>query len=216
MEEIVVFGAGGHARVVIDTLERTGKFRIRGLIAQASTPSTAGIAYPLLGTDAVLKEIGVNAGVIAIADNWIRMRLASAIRSDFPSFRFISAIHPSAIIARDVHIGDGTVVMAGVCINSGTHVDEHCIVNTRSSLDHENWLEKGCSVAPGVVTGGNVRLGELSVLGLSSSVIQGIRIGTNTLVGAGAVVVNDLPPDVVAWGVPCRPVRARMKGDPCL
>lgn len=214
-KDILIFGTGGHAKVVIDLIEKAGVYRIAGLVAKgAGTREFFG--YPVLGRDEDLPGLAPRLGIVAIGDNWIRRSAVAAISKLCPDFKFVSAVHPSAQIGRAVQIGEGSVIMAGVCINSDTQIGAHCIVNTGARVDHDNLMGDYASIAPGATTGGQVRLGELSALGLGASVIQGIEIGSHTVIGAGAVVVEPLPANVVAYGAPCRKIRERTSGQPYL
>jgi sugar O-acyltransferase (sialic acid O-acetyltransferase NeuD family) len=160
-----------------------------------------------------MAEHGVTGGIVAIGDNFVRHRMVEQIRRLAPQFRFISAVHPSAQLARGVSVGCGSAVMAGVVINSNSKIGEHCIINTGASVDHDNVLDRFSSIGPGAVTGGNVRLGEFSVLAMSASVIHGRSIGAQSIIGAGATVLHDVPANVVAYGTPARVIRGRNPGD---
>ncbi len=106
--------------------------------------------------------------------------------------------------------------MAGAIVNVGTRIGEHCILNTSASIDHDNDLGDFSSVAPGVVTGGNVLLGEGSFLGLGARVIHGKKIGAATVIGAGATVIHDMPENSVCVGTPARKIGSREKSSPYL
>jgi acetyltransferase-like isoleucine patch superfamily enzyme len=103
--------------------------------------------------------------------------------------------------------------MAGAVVNPNSSIGEHCIVNTASSIDHDSIIERFSSLAPGVTTGGNVRLKEFSVLSLRAAVIHGCTIGAHTVIGAGATVLRNIPDFCVAYGTPARVVRARKMGE---
>jgi sugar O-acyltransferase (sialic acid O-acetyltransferase NeuD family) len=151
---------------------------------------------------------------VSIGDNYTREAVVERLRAAFGEVRFAAPLlHPGTVIADDVRIGEGTVVMAGAVINPGTTIGRHCIINTRASLDHDNEVDDFCSVAPGVVTGGKVSLGRGSAIGIGACIQHGIRIGTHTVVGAGAVVLADVPDHCVAYGVPCKVVRSRSPSD---
>lgn len=212
MRPVVLFGAGGHARVVADILEKQGTWRIAAVIAQ-DHPHGDFLGYPVRSS---LDGLNVGEGVVAIGDNWTRARVAEQILAERPDFHFVTPVHPSAQIGRDVTLGPGTVVMAGVCINPGTRVGAHCIINTRASVDHDNVIEDFASLAPGVTTGGNVRVGPYSAVGIGATCVHGRRIGEHAVIGAGAVVCADVPERVVAYGVPCRVIRPRAAGEPYL
>lgn len=217
MNKIVVIGASGHAKVVVDVIEREGKVAVLGLIDTYKPVGGMFFGYQILGTeeilDALMKNEGLVGGIIAIGDNWNRGRVAAKIKSLVPDFEFISAIHPSAQIARGVVIGRGTVVMAGTVVNSDSRIGGHCILNTKSSLDHDCVMEDFSSLAPGVTTGGVVRIGAFSAISLGANIIHGKNIGAHTVIGAGALVLEDIPDHCVAYGVPARVVRTRSEGE---
>lgn len=217
MDSIVVFGASGHAGVIIDIIEKQAAYRIAGLIDSYVPAGTERFGYRILGTEKelarLIAELGIAGGVIAIGVNYVRCGMALRILEAANDFRFVPAVHPSAQIARGVSIGPGTVVMAGAVINTNSRIAEHCIVNTNASVDHDNVLERFSSLGPRAATGGNVRLGEASVLALGASVIHGRTIGAHAVVGAGATVINDIPEFAVAYGTPAVVARTRQPHD---
>ena len=210
---IFVIGASGHAKVVIDIVERQSLWRIVGLIDTYKSPGTEVMGYGVLGCEGCLPDLmakhGVGAAIVAIGDNRIRHQVALRVAPVAPSLAFVNAVHPSARIARDVEMGKGVVIMAGVTVNPGTRIGDFCYVNTNASVDHDNVLEPFSCVQPNAATGGNVRLGAFSVLAMGATVVQGISIGEDTIVGAGSTVLDDVPDRVVAYGTPCRIVRPR-------
>lgn len=220
MADIIVLGAAGHASVVIDVVERADEHRIVGLLDPGHEIGETVHGYPILGGDEDLpglaEERGVEGCLVAVGDNWHRHRIASAVEEKNPEIQFVSAVHPGAEIGRDVVIDAGTVVMAGAVVNTGSRIGRHCIVNTSASIDHDCVLEDWSSVAPGATLGGNVRVGAFSAVSLGARVIHEREIGEHTVVGAGAVVVEDLPDRAVAYGVPAREVRSREPGEPYL
>jgi sugar O-acyltransferase (sialic acid O-acetyltransferase NeuD family) len=214
---IFLIGCSGHASVVLDVIEKEGINSVVGIIDSYAKPDAEILGSRVLGTELDLPQFmaqyDVGAGVVAIGDNFTRHLMVEKIRSISESFAFVSTIHPSAQIGRGVQIGSGTVLMAGAIVNPNSSIGEHCILNTATSIDHDNVIERFCSIAPGVNTGGNVKLGEFSVLSLRSGVIHGCAIGKHTVVGAGATVLSDLPDYVVAYGTPARVIRSRKPGE---
>ncbi|WP_026825205.1 MULTISPECIES: acetyltransferase [Exiguobacterium] len=208
MEWIVIFGAGGHAQVIIDILELMGLYRIAGIYDDS--PELVGkfiYGYPVLGL------IGANSiirkGIIGVGDNDRRASIAIKVGERMPDFEFISAIHPSAIVGRNVSIGPGVAVMAGSVINPNSVLQEHCVVNTMASVDHNCRLEPFSSIAPGAHLGGGVTIGTRSFIGMGATVIHNIHVGPDTVVGAGATVVSNLPSQVIAYGTPAKVTRGR-------
>jgi len=217
MQNIVVVGASGHAAVLIDILEKQAQYRVVGLIDSLVSPGTEFLGYRVLGSERDLgllaERNGIEGGIVAIGDNWVRSGVVRRLLEHSPDFRFVSAIHPSAQIARGVSIGAGTAVMAGVVVNTRARVEQHCILNTKCSLDHDSVMEEFSSLGPGATTGGNVRIGAFSVLAQGANVIHGVQIGTHAVIGAGSTVLRDTGDYCVAYGTPARFVRERKAGD---
>ncbi|AZN42495.1 acetyltransferase [Paenibacillus albus] len=214
MIDVFIFGSGGHAKVVIDILEKTEGYCIIGLIDGSKPRGTSAYGYTVVGDEEYITKYEGNAmGVVAIGDNWLRSKVVARILKIDNNFKFITAIHPSAVIARGVNIGDGTVVMAGVIINSDTVIGEHCILNTKSAMDHDNTIGDFVTLAPNATTGGNVTIGNYSVLSLSGSIIHAKVIGEHTVIGAGSTVLTDMGSNVVAYGTPARIIRIRAIGE---
>jgi len=215
MKDIIVYGSGGHAKVIIDIIEREEEYKILGLIDDNRKIGESVFGYKILGDKQKLLELKKNivGGIVAVGDNFTRGQVVANIKEIIPDFCFISAIHPYATIARGVTIGAGSAVMAGAVINSGTTIGEHCIVNSNASIDHDCEVFDYAAVLPSATLGGNVKLGAFSVIALGANVIHGITIGGNTVVGAGSTVLDDLSPNVLAFGTPCQTLRPREFGE---
>jgi sugar O-acyltransferase (sialic acid O-acetyltransferase NeuD family) len=200
---LYVVGAGGHAKVIADILIESGRPPVAFLDEAPQHNSVLGIS--------VIRGLEIpepNAAVlIAIGDNFLREKIAARFTA------FAVAIHPSARVSRHAEIGPGTVVMAGAVINPGTRVGSHCVINTLASVDHDCLISDFAHVAPGATLGGNVRVGTGSMVGLGANIVHGRAIGAHSVVGAGSTVVDDIPDNVVAFGVPARVVRPRARGD---
>lgn len=195
-----LYGAGGHAKVVIEILEVSGR-KISGLI-DIDPAIHQLLDYPVfLGfpSDPIDNEC-----IISIGNNVVRKRLANELK-----VRFSTAMHPSAVLSSRCLVGKGTVVMAGVCVNSGAIVGDHSILNTRCSVDHDCILGNFVHLSPQVALAGNVQIGEGSHIGIGACIIQGVRIGKWCTVGAGAVIINDVPDFATVVGNPGRIVRIR-------
>ena len=217
-ERIAVIGTGGHARVVADAVQLSPNAVLAGYLDERLPAGTRVGAAAVFGTLDALSELlasaTITAVVVAIGDNSVRERVVEQVNSRWTEARFGIVIHPSAVVAGDVMIGAGSVVLAGAVANVGTRIAEHCILNTGCSLDHDSELGAFGSIAPGAVLGGGVRIGTRTAVGIGVTVSNDVSIGRDTVVGAGAVVVRDLPDAVVAYGVPAREVRSRRPGEP--
>jgi sugar O-acyltransferase (sialic acid O-acetyltransferase NeuD family) len=213
--QVVLFGASKHARVVADIARCAGCEVIALVDEDRDKPAFAGIPIVHDVAQAVRRYQAVR-WCVGIGDNHNREQVVERLLAMHPTLAFIKLVHPSAVIADDAQVAEGTVVMAGAVVNPGSRIGRHCIINTGACIDHDNVLEDFSSAAPGAVTGGNVRVGRASAVCIGASVRHGVTIGSNTVVGAGAVVLRDLPPSCVAYGVPCRVVRSRQPGEPYL
>jgi sugar O-acyltransferase (sialic acid O-acetyltransferase NeuD family) len=217
MNKVVIIGASEHGKVVADVIEREGKYALLGWIDSYKPAGGEFFGYPMLGAEDVLLDLWqrkeIAGGIIAIGDNWTRGRMAEKIRSLASDFTFITTVHPSAQIGRGASIGAGTVLMAGTVVNSDSRIGAHCIFNTKASLDHDCVMDDFSSLAPGATVGGVARIGAYSAISLGANMIHGKKIGAHTVIGAGALVLDDIPDYCVAYGVPARVIRKRVEGE---
>lgn len=202
----VVLGAGGHARSMLALLAACGKSPA-GCIAPAAPASNWPIDCPWLGSDEALdsldpsKVVLVN-GVGSVGDTSRRRIIfdsACARGFDFPLL-----VHPSAIIAQGVTLGNGAQVLAGVILQSGVTVAKNVLLNTGCIVDHDCVIDCHAHLAPRVTLSGGVKVGAGAHLGTAATVIQGITIGAGAIVGAGALVTRDVPPGTRVVGVPAK------------
>ncbi|WP_088339545.1 acetyltransferase [Robiginitalea sediminis] len=217
MKNILIFGASGHGSVVLDIVENEGLYTPVGFLDSFKETGSLVNGYPVLGTENDLVEIvtrfDVVGGIVAIGDNWVRRRIVHEILRIMPDFRFVRAIHPNAVLGRDVEIGEGTVVMPGVIVNANSRIGRHCILNTRCSLGHDGQMADYSSLAPMVCAGGNFRLGYCSAIGLGANIIENISIDQHSVVGAASLVIDPVPALSVAFGSPARVIRGREAGE---
>lgn len=218
MENIVLVGASGHAHAVIEAVERESKYRIAGVIDTFKPAGHMCLGYAVLGGEAQLPELirrhEISGAIVAIGDNWLRHVLVERIRSIVPDLPFVSAIHPSAEIARSARVGAGSVILPGAIVCANGVVGEFCIVNTKASLDHDGRMEDFSSFAPAVTAGGVVRIRQFAAVMLGVDICHSVCIGEHSVVGAGSLVLKDIPDFVVAYGSPAKVVRTRKAGEP--
>jgi sugar O-acyltransferase (sialic acid O-acetyltransferase NeuD family) len=198
----LVVGAGGHAKVVIATLQAAGH-----AVGAAYDDDSAKWGLTLLGVPVAGKIGDLPRGdhevVLAIGDNRARQEVAS--RLDAMGVRWGTAIHPAAFVHPSVVVGAGSVVFAHATIQPDTVLGRHVIINTGASVDHDCVLGDHVHVAPGVRLAGNVTLEDGVFMGIASAAIPGIRVGAWATVGAGGVVTRSIASDQIAVGVPARP-----------
>ncbi len=206
-DRLVIWGASGHAMVVADIIRLRGEYEIAGFLDNVN-PGRQGTAFygsQILGGQEQLDplcEQGVTHIILGFGNCQARLQLAEVVKSK--GFQLVSAVHPSAVIASDVRIGQGTVVAAGVVINPASRIGENVIVNTSASVDHECSIGDGVHICPGVSLAGRVTVGRGTWVGIGACVIDHLSIGQNAFIGAGAVVVKDIPDNVVAYGNPAK------------
>jgi sugar O-acyltransferase (sialic acid O-acetyltransferase NeuD family) len=203
IENIVIIGAGGHAKVVAATALAMG-IAIDGIYDD--DPEKRGrdiLKIPVLGPLSDMDKRGSLKAVLAIGDNATRKRLSDR----FIHSEWITLIHPSAFVHPSVTLGRGTVVFANAVVQPDTHIGDHCIINTGATVDHDCTIGDFCHIAPGVNLAGDVHIQEGVFLGIGSSVIIGKRIGEWATVGAGGVVIRDIPSHSVAVGIPAKILR---------
>jgi len=214
---VVVVGAGGHARSVLGLLQDIG-CKVAGLVADGIEPGQMLAGVSLLGGLDKLPEIyslhPQADWVMAIGDNYRRLRIMNEIRSQQPGVCFPAVVHPSAELAHDVVLDEGVVVMPGAVIMAGCRLDACSLMNTKASLDHESNLAEGASLAPGVTTGGRVQIGRRSFIGLGATIVQGVNVGADTVLGAGSLLLQDLPEKVLAYGQPAKIICSRSVDEP--
>ena len=205
---MLVIGAGGHAKVVIELVRAIGAYEIIGLIdVNLSRPPILGV--PILGTDGDLPRLrreGIAHAFVGIGNNQRRLQTGYYLRQN--DFEIINAISPAAIVSASARLGYGIAVMAGAVINAEARVDDFSIINTHSSVDHDCWIGECAHVCPGSTLAGNVRVGRLAFIGAGATVIPGTTIGQNATIGAGASVLRDVPDGASAWGVPAKIMRS--------
>lgn len=205
-QSILLYGAGGHGKVIADMIEKGGTYAFAGFVDDHKTGTFFG--HPVLGTGKDLASLhakGIATAVISIGD--AAARLDAQQRSKKAGFAIATIAHPSAQIARGATLGEGTVVMPHAVIGPDTRTGVACIINTAATVDHDCTLGDGVHVSPGAHLAGGVIVGGETHVGIGSCVKEGITIGERVILGAGSVVVESLPDDCTAYGVPAKPVR---------
>lgn len=217
MRKLLVFGASGHAKVVISIVEAAGVHRVAGVVVSDRSARGEFYGAPLAGGEEnlprLVEEHETRDIVIAVGDNHARHLLRERISGIVPECRFPAIVHPSTQLARGVTVGQGSVVAAGATLNADAVIGEFCIVDAQVNVGHDAVIGDFASLAPHATIGGRAAVGAFTALGMGAVAIEKVRIGEHTVVGAGAVVVEDLPGHVVAVGNPARPARERKTGE---
>ncbi len=204
---VIVLGAGGHAKVVIDALQAAGADVLGAVDPDQATHGKSILGVSVLGADDVV--LGHAPDAIALA-NGVGSTAPSSRRQDLyrrffdAGYAFAPVLHPSAVIGGEVELADAVQIMAGAVVQPGCRIGANAIINTRASVDHDCVIGDHVHIAPGAVLGGGVIIGGGSHIGAGATVIQNIRIGDHVLVAAGAAVVTDVPDGGRIAGVPAR------------
>ena len=216
MKEILIIGSEDHARVVLSEIIRIKGYRVIGFVDENVKKGTIienykNKNYKEVGNIKEIKKLlNKNTfGIIGIGSNFIRKKVAEDINKIYKNFNWATIISKNSTINGNVKIGKGSLIISAVVINTGTKIGEHCLINTSSSIDHDNTFENYSSTGPGVTTGGNVKLGQCSHLGIGSTVKNRISIADNTIIGAQSMVLRNCNKKSVYYGIPAKKIRVR-------
>lgn len=210
MNRVIILGAGGHGEVVADLLlqaaEAGAHCQLLGFLDDnACLVGRRVMGLPVLGLIDQLNQFEHDAVIVAIGDNRTRARIFESLRAK--GERFIRAVHPAAVLAREVQLGDGVMICAGVVVNPGSVLGENVILNTACTVDHHCRVGSHAHIGPGVHLGGQVSIGDGALVGIGACVLPQRRVGAWSVIGAGAVVTEDIPAHVTAVGVPARVIK---------
>jgi acetyltransferase EpsM len=202
---VIVWGAGGHGKVVVDALLACDCWEVMGIIDDDERKVGQRIlGIPVVGSGKGIAKLvdGLKVGMVAIAigDNYVRDLKFREAR--MMGLRPANVIHPSVHMSRFVELGEGVTILAGATINPGTTIEDNVCVNTAASIDHDNYLERSCHVFPNATLAGGVRVGAFAYIGSGAVVTPNVVIHQYSYVGAGAVAVQDVPEGVIVAGIP--------------
>lgn len=200
---IVILGNGGHSKVIQDTISSYEDQRIVAILDDKYELMTRknGIIYgPLLYIQRIAKwDVKI---VIAIGNNKIRKAFTKKLA--ISSHKYMTVIHPTAVVSPTAVLGSGTVVMPHALINAGSMIGNHCIVNTGAIVEHDNVIGNFAHISPNATLTGNVGIGEGVHVGASATIIPSVNVGHWSVIGAGSTVIEDIPAYRRAVGSPTR------------
>lgn len=209
--KVVVVGAGGHARVLLDVLARCG-VKVAGLTdADAAKHGKLLAGVRILGSDKILEQHPPASTVLVNAmgsteSMSLRQKIYERLKKE--GYRFLTLVHPSAVVAPDAVLGEGVQVMAGAIVQPGAQIGADSIVNTGAQVDHDCRIGEHVHLSPGVTLSGAVSVGDATHVGTAATVVQGLRVGRGCLVAAGSVVTENVADGERVAGVPARRIAA--------
>ena len=205
---VIIIGAGGHAKVLLDCLRLQG-VNVLGALEKFPSLGDEAAELPIIGDDSAIHAYSCGAvelvnGIGSVGDTGLRTGIYNKFKNLGYSFRQV--IHPAATVAKNCILGEGVQIMAGAVVNTGTIIGTDSIVNTGAIVDHECSIGCHVHIAPGVTLSGGVQMGDCCHIGTGATIIQGITVGEKALVGAGAVVIRDVVAGTKVLGIPARMV----------
>ncbi|BAO77619.1 acetyltransferase [Winogradskyella sp. PG-2] len=213
MKNILIYGASGHAKMIVDIIHKNNRYKIIGFLDSFKPNNEDIYGYKIIGNlddlTALIKLHNIEGIIIAIGDNFTRQNAFNKISKIAPQIEFVAVIHPTAVLANDIIIPKGTVIMPNAVVNANAKIGEFCILNTKSSLGHDSKMANFSSLASGAIISGNVKIGVCSAICISASIIQNITIGDHTVIGAASLVLKSIGDYKLAFGVPINIIKER-------
>jgi len=202
MKRLLIVGTGGHGKVVLDCAKKYYK-TISFLTNDTHSKGING--YPILfeqetSIDYIIQNF--DELIVAIGNNNVRLNISMDYK--IKGIKLATIIHEKAIISENTIIGEGTVVLANAVINSFANIGRCCIINTGAIIEHDCILKDGVHISPNAAMGGTVLIGEKTWVCVGSSISNNIKIGDNSVIGAGSVIIKDVPSKVLVAGVPAK------------
>ncbi len=207
---MVLLGAGGHGRVLLDIILQQS-YEVLAIADPEYKRMSSFNNIPLIDDRDVLKysptEVLLVNGLGSVGDTGKRQQVYEYFKNS--GYKFATLIHSSAVVSPRAELGEGTQVMAGAIVQTGVTIENNSIINTKSTVEHDCTIGAHVHIASGAILCGGIEVGDGVHVGAGATVIQGISIGKRSVIGAGAVVISDIPEAAVAVGVPARIIKYR-------
>lgn len=201
-EAIVVYGAGGHGKVIAEILMACGR-RLQGFLDD--NPSLRGssvLGLPVFSPDEWLRSHSRAHVALGVGINLAREQVVTRVKHS--ACAVLTAVHPGAIIARSARIGEGAAIMPGAVLNADCEIGDGAIINSGAIVEHDAKIGRYAHMSPNSAAGGGAQIGNYAHIGMGASVLPSRKVGMNCVIGAGAVVTSDIPDDQLAYGIPAR------------
>ena len=195
-----LYGASGHCKVIIDSIESSTSKKIEGIFDDNTTIKEL-LNIPVFDYETFDKKL-IDELIVSVGVNSVRKFIVGRIQANYTT-----VIHSKAYVSNYASIDKGTVVMAHAVVNASAKIGKHCIVNTGAIVEHDCELEDFVHISPNASLAGNVKIGEGSHIGIGAQIIQGITIGKWVTIGAGTVVIRDVPDNGLFVGNPAREIK---------
>ena len=212
MKELYIVGSGGFGREVAWLVKRINQqneeWKLKGFIDDDEKLAGSIIdGYSVIGGTDYFNRIGHESWIVcAVGSASTRKKIINKLERN-PNVNFATLIDPSVMLSDSVSIGEGSILCAGTIATVDIHIGKHVIVNLDCTIGHDAIINDFVTIYPSVNVSGNVTVGEESELGTGTQIIQGKKIGKETIVGAGAVVVRNIPDKCTAVGSPAKPIK---------
>ena len=200
MDEIILIGAGGHARACIDIIELCGHYKIAGFIEKGGNDNQKNLGYPVIGTDEDLLHLRqkYKSSLVTIGQiksSIIRVKLFELLLE--MEYKLPVIVSPKAYVSKHARVGEGTIVMHDAIVNANAKVGKNCIINNKALIEHDAVIGDHCHVATGAIVNGEVQVGEGTFIGSGVVTKQSISIGNNCVISAGVVLKSNVESDQV-------------------
>jgi sugar O-acyltransferase (sialic acid O-acetyltransferase NeuD family) len=206
-ESIILIGAGGHCKSIIDIIEGGLNYTIAGILAKEWAEENFFLDYPIIGNDDCIETLaakGVNFHIAVgqLNSNLGRINLFKRIKKAGGKMPVI--ISPNAHVSKRAIVNEGSIIMHNAVVNTDARIGSNCIINTGAVIEHDTIIGNNCHISTGVYINGNCTIGDNSFIGSNATIIQGITIGADNIIGAGSVVVRDTHPGKLYAGNPAK------------
>ena len=195
MNNIILIGAGGHARSCIEIIEMNSLFKIAGIVEKEGISNDRKLNYPIIGSDKDLESLRKNFKFVAITIG--QLKSANIRKKLFEKviklkFELPIIVSPRAYVSKNCHVGIGTIIMNDVFINSNSYIGNNCIINNKALIEHDAKVGNHCHISTGAIINGGVKIGNQSFIGSGAITKHMISIGKNCVIGAGVIIKNNI------------------------
>lgn len=208
MKKLILIGDSGHSKVINDIVKSDNQYTVVANLDdkyQEEAISDQVLKAPIDKINELLKKDSTLKVIIAIGSNIVRKKIVNKLLLD--SDRYLSLIHPTAIVSSSVKLGQGTVVMPNAIVHADSKIGNHSIINTNSVIEHDCLVEDYVHISPSATLTGGVKVGEGTHIGAGSTIIPTRQVGGWSTIGAGAVVTSNISANTTAVGVPAKVIK---------